>query len=350
MEVFKCHKNLQVTCYICTKCYSLFHKRCSKRDWQGRLIHIDGHKVLCCTDKVEEDNVEVLNGKIEELKHIKDSMELQMEKLLHEKEMLFREYEESEMLLQREILTQKQEIKELKISQEVRRIILRPNTGGRMCLPYTIYRKQELLKEVNKINGTDKLQSVSNEDSVENVRVSVNRGIQVKTHKLTGPHEATQTGNRGNDVKSAMKNQSEGQKKNIVKNKSTRTTRKDIKRNKEWKAKENKKQDGIVDCCCSEETNRDSRGLEQESGVLGNELTYNSTQKANKKNKIKIIGDEGARNFRSTLRMLLDEDRFEVPALIWGNIEAADLSREIFKESIDHGPNDYIVFMFETAN
>ncbi|KAL3269675.1 hypothetical protein HHI36_008735 [Cryptolaemus montrouzieri] len=48
--------------------------------------------------------------------------------------------------------------------------------------------------------------------------------------------------------------------------------------------------------------------------------------------------------------MLLDEDQFEITATIWGNIETADMAREIFKESAILGQSDHLIFMFKTAN
>ncbi|KAL3269894.1 hypothetical protein HHI36_008951 [Cryptolaemus montrouzieri] len=114
MEKFECYRNLEVTCYVCTKYYGVFHKSCSERDWQKRLIHIVGHKVLCCADKADGDKVVTITKQLEESNRVKSCMEKQISILLHEKELWFRKSAKAEKQLEREIRAQKHGIIELK--------------------------------------------------------------------------------------------------------------------------------------------------------------------------------------------------------------------------------------------
>ncbi|KAL3288080.1 hypothetical protein HHI36_002531 [Cryptolaemus montrouzieri] len=85
------------------------------------------------------------------------------------------------------------------------------------------------------------------------------------------------------------------------------------------------------------------------------EVMENNSPSANKTERgrrirITIIGDESARNIRSVLRKLLDEDRFSITASIKINIEPADMTHDLFGAVSDYGPKDYVIFMFGTNN
>ncbi|KAL3288081.1 hypothetical protein HHI36_002532 [Cryptolaemus montrouzieri] len=76
MGSFGCHTSSELTCYVCVKCFNIFHKSCAGRDWQSDLIWVDGHKVLCCTDDIEGSTfaelMDILNGK-DDLEQNKDN-------------------------------------------------------------------------------------------------------------------------------------------------------------------------------------------------------------------------------------------------------------------------------------
>ncbi|KAL3266922.1 hypothetical protein HHI36_011072 [Cryptolaemus montrouzieri] len=81
------------------------------------------------------------------------------------------------------------------------------------------------------------------------------------------------------------------------------------------------------------------------------EVMENKSPSANKtekgrRSRTTIIGDEIARNIRSVLRKLLDEDRFSITASIKSNIEAAYMTHDLFGAVSDYGPKDYVIFMF----
>ncbi|KAL3280172.1 hypothetical protein HHI36_017672 [Cryptolaemus montrouzieri] len=94
-----------------------------------------------------------------------------------------------------------------------------------------------------------------------------------------------------------------------------------------------------------------SKNLRDEIGKVmeKNSPSANKTEKG-RRSKITIIGDESARNIRSVMRKLLNEDIFSITASIKSNIEAADMTHDLFGVVSDYGPKDYVIFMFGANN
>ncbi|KAL3272841.1 hypothetical protein HHI36_014302 [Cryptolaemus montrouzieri] len=89
IQPFACHNNSELTCYVCVKCFSIFHKSCAERDWKAKLISIKDQKVLCCDDEVENDVFTAMMDDIQKKNEHERSREAHVIRLREEKELLF---------------------------------------------------------------------------------------------------------------------------------------------------------------------------------------------------------------------------------------------------------------------
>ncbi|KAL3286291.1 hypothetical protein HHI36_000800 [Cryptolaemus montrouzieri] len=110
MEVYKCHRNSDITTYVCIKCLSLFHKSCAARDWKEKLLLVDGHKVICCDKQTESEKFQMNLKEIKQKNLLKNN---RLRQLMAEKEYLLRESEEMERKMMDEIERQKKSISDM---------------------------------------------------------------------------------------------------------------------------------------------------------------------------------------------------------------------------------------------
>ncbi|CAH2012761.1 unnamed protein product [Acanthoscelides obtectus] len=97
--------------------------------------------------------------------------------------------------------------------------------------------------------------------------------------------------------------------------------------------------------------NRDKQLRTTEENVsLYDELFKQSRNSAKTSKKLLIVGDQLARNCARVLHNSMKSIGYIVEGIVKPNTEAANITSNIFTQTMDHGQSDYVIIVFSTKN
>ncbi|CAH1989846.1 unnamed protein product [Acanthoscelides obtectus] len=297
---FKCCKTKEALSYFCISCHAIFHASCANR--LSSIVKLSNNRVYCSAACESEDNehrnYDSYTTEINSLKHEIQDKEKHIIRLTKKAKDFEEDVFESEQSFIEEQNSFKDQLK---------------NQKERMCtLQKEIVGAEEKNKNLQK--QMDSYEQMTKDMQTEMTKLKNIHADMLKTISLL---EET------NNAYSRKIGELEER---------TKEDRCRLSENTEGNAND---QQNILD-------DRDKQLRTEENVSLYDELFKQSRNSAKTSKKLLIVGDQLARNCARVLHNSMKSIGYIVEGIVKPNTEAANITSNIFTQTMDHGQSDYV--------
>lgn len=303
----------------CITCENVFHRSCSER--RNEITIINNHKIFCskkCAENVEltekDDQIETLNLIIQELKEELKSKETYIRNLKRSAEVFESDVLDMEQNYINEIDQQKNTIKHLqeKLENEYAKNTRETVSISTQTISCRTSVKYTQVDQTQQHNVGIQVQAIKSTSTIKNENIKTN----------------TVEGNGDNKANTLIL-----KKRNV--------------RNFEINKEENSEINEANEIRTSVSREGKIEVIEKEHRA---KMNVNISAQWKGKIKIKVVGDECAKNCSVIINSIFDKTKFHVEGLIKPECDFNNLTKNIFSTVLEYGHNDFIIVMFDTKN